>query len=244
MLRSSVGVAALLLAVIPVPAAGAENTENTGSIAGVRFWDRNNDGVHQTEEPGAPAHLVYLEKPSGERVAEAQISDNGNYIMTDIAPGDYIVVFPLNREYYLDSTPRRAQVTVTADQRALVDYGVRGGELSGMAWKDLNGDGQRQQGEPPLAGVRVELGLPAPIGYTNKDGTYHFHDLPVMQDVYGPTFEVRPGMSFSPPLVGKEATDSDVIDADEGKADAKITTFRGIIYDALNTDAGYVPNAR
>lgn len=239
MLRSTLGVAAALLATTAV--APAATADELGSLSGIRFWDRNEDGVHQPEEPGFTGGTITLQTLDGKPVAETQLDGEGRYTFSEVTPGEYEVLFPLNKQSYLDSTPQRARVTIEAGKPATVDYGVRGGEISGMAWEDRNGDGQRQEDEPPMVGIKVRLADPYPSTVTDKDGRYRFQDLPVGMDNYGLSFEMRAGSSFSPPLVGDEKTDSDVIDADEGIAQARITTFRGIIYDAENADAGYVP---
>ncbi|MDH4146983.1 MAG: carboxypeptidase regulatory-like domain-containing protein, partial [Acidimicrobiia bacterium] len=81
-----------------------------------------------------------------------------------------------------------AVVTVASgDSVSVVDGGLWAPvTLSGVAWLDVDNDGVRESGEPPLEGVTLTLegldGTGAPVGpitaVTGADGTYTFTDLP------------------------------------------------------------------
>ncbi|GAA4873718.1 SdrD B-like domain-containing protein [Saccharopolyspora cebuensis] len=115
------------------------------------------------------------------------------------------------------------------------------GSLSGVAWHDLNADGQIQEGEPRLAGVAIDTccngALPQTV-HTAADGSYFIDDVPVAE--YGLHFELREGMTFSPPGIGDERTNSDMIDFDDGRAEAEVSVGRPGVLPASGINAGYV----
>lgn len=128
-------------------------------------------------------------------------------------PGDVLVATAsaqtTGRELRTDNNSGQASVKV-----------VGPAVISGVVWNDLDRDGQREAGEPPISsgpeGVQVLRLIPQGIdplptvdGVVAADGTY--------------SFTVRPGQyvlqvwvddslfMFSPPNVGDDATDSDLV---------------------------------
>ncbi|MBD8526467.1 SdrD B-like domain-containing protein [Pseudomarimonas arenosa] len=65
-------------------------------------------------------------------------------------------------------------------QRSELDAGLFASRVRGIAWEDLNGDGLRDPGEPPLAGIRFGLrdanGTPRYV-QSGSDGRYAFEDI-------------------------------------------------------------------
>jgi hypothetical protein len=127
-------------------------------------------------------------------------------------PGDVLVVTAsaqtTGRELRTDNNSGQASVKVVAPA-----------VISGVVWNDLDRDGQREAGEPPISsgpeGVQVlrlipqnSFDLPTVDGVVAADGTYYV--------------TLRPGQyllqvwvddslfMFSPPNVGDDATDSDL----------------------------------
>lgn len=230
-------IAALLLplaAVVPAQASAGP----TASVTGVWFMDRDRDGTQQQAEPGADMFSVKLVDAEGQHLTSAYTDENGNYRFDDIAPGNYRLVF--GSDGYVSTTPEEVPVSVAAGDTGRADFGMQGGEISGVAWEDVNGDGQRQPDEPVMVGLPVRMPYsPEPVAYTAEDGSYHIYDLWVTD--YNVSFELRAGMTFSPPMVGDNATDSNVIDFDDGKAQASLWVGRPGIVNAVHIDAGYVP---
>ncbi len=74
----------------------------------------------------------------------------GDYRVAEVQQDDYIQTYPLEPGYY-DVT------LVPGEERAGVDFGNRNGFIGGQLWNDYNGDGVRDEGEPPLAGWTVYL---------------------------------------------------------------------------------------
>lgn len=128
-------------------------------------------------------------------------------------PGDVLVVTAsaqtTGRELRTDNNSGQASVNVVAPA-----------VISGVVWNDLDRDGQREAGEPPISsgpeGVQFLRLIPQSIdplptvdGVVAADGTY--------------SVTVRPGLyllqvwvddslfMFSPPNIGDDATDSDLV---------------------------------
>ncbi len=220
-------------------AAGAEDG-GTGTVAGKYFMDRNGDGQQQADEPGPHNGFVELLTTDGRQVAHGSPDEQGRYEFGDVAPGDYQVRF--NMGGFRPTTPNNVPVSVRNGGTAQADFGMQGGQISGMAWEDTNGDGQRQEGEPPIAGVEItSIDGAQYSATTGEDGTYRIADAEIDKD-YRLTFQPREDMMFAPPQVGAPETDSDVIDADDGSAEASVWVGKpGFIINAWNIDAGYVP---
>ena len=61
---------------------------------GDRVWiDLNGDGVQDAGEPGLPGVIVTLQDSTGADLATTMTDENGNYLFTDVTPGDYTVTF-------------------------------------------------------------------------------------------------------------------------------------------------------
>ncbi|MDD4651151.1 MAG: SdrD B-like domain-containing protein [Methanothrix sp.] len=118
---------------------------------------------------------------------------------------------------------------------------AQGATLQGKAWRDLNGDGLQDAGEPDEPNVAVALlnGSGSPIAgrsaITGSDGSYSFTDL-VPGDYYV-QFTQPSGMTFSP----KDQDADDSADSDvngQGQSD-KITLDPG---QSKSVDAGLYEN--
>ncbi|MGB5273807.1 MAG: HYR domain-containing protein, partial [Flavobacteriaceae bacterium] len=71
----------------------------TASIGGIVFEDDNGSGVQDPGEPDVPGVTVSLQDCSGSILASTTTNANGEYSFTNLAPGDYVVVFE-NRPGY------------------------------------------------------------------------------------------------------------------------------------------------
>lgn len=242
-MRSVAAVSALAAGLVFVPAiAMAEPAADpAASVSGVRFFDRNEDGVQQEEEAGTDAGgwewTVYLETPSGQRVGEGKVDQAGSYNIENLPAGDYVLVFPRST-LYMGTTSERVPVALAAGQEQVVNTGIKGGTITGTAWDDLDDDGQMRAEEPRLAGIEVSDVRTGQSTTTDAQGNYVFEDQTI--DEHELHFAVRPGMTFSRPMLGSSDTDSDVIDADNGLARATISTYRGELLNPRPIGAGYV----
>jgi hypothetical protein len=157
-----------------------------------------------------------------------------------------------------DATDRTGFIRLKADERnANVDAGFvltsspGNLKLGDKAWKDTNGDGLQDAGEPGVPGVTVQLYTNGPDGFpgtaddvlqatttTDINGDYLFTNLAastVASTYYNVRFSNIPnGYSFTKQLAGPVTTDSDVNAS--GNTSSIILTA-----DDLTIDAGIKP---
>ena len=139
----------------------------TGSL-GDRVWlDTDADGVQDAGEAGINGVTVQLLDAGGTVLATAVTSGNGTYIFGNLPGGTYSVqvvaaTLPaaLAPSFDLDgiATAHRATAGLAGGQnRTDVDFGYRGtGSLGDRVWRDLDGDGTQDVGEPGINGITVE----------------------------------------------------------------------------------------
>jgi uncharacterized protein (DUF2141 family) len=135
---------------------------NTGSISGLKFNDLNGNGVQNAGEPGLQGVTVFLDA-NGNGVLDAgeatRITDvNGNYTFAGLAAGTYLVrqVTPPG---IVNTTPNPVTVTLTSGQNVTgVNFGdFRLTSIGGTKFRDTNGNGVRNAGEPGLKGWTIFL---------------------------------------------------------------------------------------
>ena len=155
------------------------------SVSGVVFVDADRDGVMDSAEDGmADVGLVITDSGGG-----------GSFVVTTDSDGTWsTVVLPGPVDVEVDgstvlaghalTTANDAQVVtaVAGDDVAATDigYGSPFGSISGQIYLDLDGDPDRDLGEPALAGVTVDLLDGASViasTITDTDGRYGFADL-------------------------------------------------------------------
>lgn len=234
--------------VIGAGAAAAQTPPPVGEITGTVWFDRDLDGVRQSEEPQRTGALVRLLDAQGTEVDRAFTDPLGNYYFHDRQLGDYTV--ELDNTDYRSSTGTSRPVTVEPDATSVADFGVFGGRLLGVAWYDTNADGIRQTSEPWRDGATVRV--IGPVGeylvQTDSYGFWDAHDLP--RGSYEVYFELpADGEAFTAPNVGDENpdsiaesnTDSDVIEPAFGLAHTDVVFSRDGFYPNSWTNAGYLP---
>ena len=170
---------------------------------GGHIWnDYNGDGkfdigpsvpAWQTQEAGMSGWTVFLDTNSDGQLESGEESvltgADGSYQFTDLAPGTYHVVAE-SRGGWISTAPAATtfDITVAADEykSASFDFGrFQLGEIHGVKFDDLNGDGNREAGEDGLAGWTIYLDLNAngildinePSVVTGADGSYSFTNL-------------------------------------------------------------------
>ena len=212
---------------------------STASL-GDRIWsDTDGDGVQDAGEPGIGGVRVFLDT-NGNGVLDAgepsQTTDaSGNYTFTGLTPGTYRVVvdattLPANATPTGDldgvATPSVAVAILTGGQaRTDVDFGYRlspasTASISSSIWSDLDGDGERDEGESGIAGVTVTLtdeeGNVVATTTTDANGNYRFTGLP--PGTYIVTFTPPPGYTPS-------TDESYTITLDPGEAVTNVSNF-------------------
>lgn len=181
---------------------GNEALKNS-TISGRVFADSNKDGLFSVAEKGLANIVVYLDYnnnsilDSGEpqtltspdQYFTPALDEAGVYSFTHLAAGNYTVraVFsaalsatPVNQLFHAVSL-------VGAQGIPNVDFAAqyRANEIHGVKFDDLNGNHQRDAGEPVLAGDKIFIDLNRdnildagePTAVTQSDGSYSFTNL-------------------------------------------------------------------
>ncbi|MEM1335045.1 MAG: SdrD B-like domain-containing protein, partial [Actinomycetota bacterium] len=167
-----------------------------GSIGDTVWFDRDGDGVLDPDETGFPNVDVTLvwDSPTGPVTFTTTTDADGEYLFTNLPPGDYTVTVDtgdlpagLSATFDADglndstSSLTLAQGENNRDQ----DFGYNGaGSIGDTVFLDLDGDGVQSVGEPGVPGQTVELVWDSPTGpvtyttTTDADGGYLFPGLP------------------------------------------------------------------
>ncbi len=171
-----------------------------GSFSGKAWNDLNNDGVMQADEPGAPDITLTLTGVKSGLTYTLSTDDTGAYLFPLLRNDTYDFTATLPTGYlfarYTKTGGDSRSVFTTAGASATRQFIVTGAEnvtnknvgivtetaLSGVAFLDQNYNGVYDQGEPPYAGVTVELiknSNDVSMGkvVTSADGTYLFASL-------------------------------------------------------------------
>jgi protocatechuate 3,4-dioxygenase beta subunit len=151
----------------------------TGKI-GDRVWhDANQNGIQDAGENNVSGITVILYNNANVAIKQATTDQNGNYLFTDLAAGNYTVGFSNLPDGFTftteglgtaatgsDANPatgRTGTITLAAGQTNLeVDAGIRSamagtGSLGNRVWYDLNNNGLQEAGEVGVQGATVEL---------------------------------------------------------------------------------------
>jgi uncharacterized repeat protein (TIGR01451 family) len=189
---------------IIVPAGGGASVlfaDTLSTLKGSVYIDLNSNGARDSGEPGISGISVTLAGTDAtsaavNRLATTDASGVFEFIdlLTPNATG-YTLSEPVQPASYADGIDAAGSAGGTAGNDTItaihlgtnVDatgytFGERGTTISGVVYKDVNGDGTRAAGDPPLAGITITLkdGLGAVVGTTTTaaDGTYSFSGLP------------------------------------------------------------------
>ncbi|MCX6029783.1 MAG: hypothetical protein NT169_10835, partial [Chloroflexi bacterium] len=147
----------------------------TGSLAGVVWYDADGQGDRDAEEPGiydVTTNLTWAGQDGSFGTADdfsyAMVTPTGGgFTFPHLPAGDYLAevvttTLPagMTATYDLDGGNNSRAIThLTADQDCTrVDFGYTGtAALSGVVWFDADAQGDRDAGEPGIAGVTVYL---------------------------------------------------------------------------------------
>ncbi len=163
-----------------------------------RVWaDVDGDGQQDTMESGLSGWTVYIDLNNNKIFDTGEPStvsgNNGVWAMSEfLDPGTYSVrVEPLPQ--YDQTFPggdgsHSVTIEVRGEDFENLDFGFRGrpGEISGVKFNDLNGNGVQDPGEPGIAGVYIyadldqsgSIALGEPAAITDAQGRYRLTGVP------------------------------------------------------------------
>ncbi|NNF56078.1 MAG: DUF11 domain-containing protein, partial [Acidimicrobiales bacterium] len=197
------------------------------SIGNLVFLDRNDDGIQDAGEPGAPDITVELLDGTGTVLATVQTASDGTYSFDGLNPGSYRVRVPgagrvfspqdVGADDTIDSDVDASGVTdpivvISGQADATVDVGLPVGSIGDLAWLDNVGDGVLDASESGLDGVTVELlqGGSVIATTTTAGGGFYLFDLLLPGD-YQVRVAAPAGYVFTGQSRGADPTiDSDV----------------------------------
>ncbi|NJM42494.1 MAG: DUF11 domain-containing protein [Anaerolineae bacterium] len=185
---------------VTLPPTGLANQnfgETVGSLAGLVFFDKNNDGVQQSDEPGIGGVLVTLSGTDANDYPvnrSVQTNADGSYVFGDLLAGTYAIneTQPVN---YNDGKDTAGNAGGTAGNDVVsaitlepaedgtgYDFGERGTSLSGNVWYDRDRNGVRDADETSnIGGVVLTLldleGNVVMTTTTDANGNYAFTNL-------------------------------------------------------------------
>jgi len=142
----------------------------TGAISGIAFEDTNGNGLLDSgERPFAGLMvLLNLDVPApvfAPTLAITVSRVDGTFEFHDIPFGKYVVIVPDPNGYRSTSPDNPPRARVVLDDAhpnvsgLLFGKALAGGVISGTSFRDLDGSGSRDAGEPGVPGIRIELRL-------------------------------------------------------------------------------------
>ena len=230
------------------------------SIGNAVWYDSNNNGTKDAGEPGIPGVIVKLYDCSGNYLNKTATTDaNGNYVLTNVSAGGYIVGIGRPSGYTksdvgatnvaLDNqndgvnvvgTEIRTNCFTIAASTNNIDFGLKGtGSIGDFVWNDVDGNGIQDPGEPGIQGVTVTLTYPGgatATTTTNANGFYTFNNL-APATTYSVAFSTPIYFVPSPANQGGDDTkDSDPV----GGTVSNVTVLAGVANTTI--DAGFQTN--
>jgi hypothetical protein len=135
-----------------------------GSIRGLKWYDRDLDGVKDDEELGLANWTIYLDANGNGSLDNGEKSTttdaDGNFAFLDVLPGPYTVAEVLKPNWVQTYPAAPGSHTFTlelAEQRVGVDFGNSISSIGGVVWNDRDGDGVQDPNEPGLENWQVYL---------------------------------------------------------------------------------------
>jgi hypothetical protein len=193
--------------------------EDSFCVSGVKFEDRNGDGLRDSGEPGLPGVVIHVEteeanflngltSPDG-TFQICGLSHGGTFRVTEEVPFGYRQTGPLDDriERRLIASDFGYFVVMCDENFSGLDFGNQliPNAIGGIKFEDLNANGVRDPGEPGLAGFTINLtpaspGTP-PVGTTTTDSNGNFIFLDVAPGTYVLSEVIPPGFSLTVPAL-------------------------------------------
>jgi|GEM_PF-4380748 len=161
----------------------------TGSICGVKFEDKDGDGIQDPGEAGMVGWTIVLTDAAGNAIATVVTGTNGQYCFKGLALGSY-VVSEVGQAGWTQTYPAQSgtyTIDLTIDKPdvkpvSFGNYPVKElGTICGVKFHDVNGNGTQGPGEPGLPGWTIQVldgaGNVVATVTTGKDGRFCFKEL-------------------------------------------------------------------
>lgn len=161
---------------------------NSGSISGRMFNDTNGDGIQESGEAPLVGWGCFIDFNNDDVFDGSDVrvfaDANGNYSFNNLAPGTYHIVqntpagwqriVPSTMPYVVTLTSSNPSATgINFANRPVADMSI-----SGTMFDDINGNGVRDAGEPPLTGWGCFIDF-------NNDGVFDGNDIRKFADANG-----------------------------------------------------------
>jgi uncharacterized repeat protein (TIGR01451 family) len=181
---------------------GCSTSGGTGpnaSIGNFVWYDTNGNGIQDLGELGISGVTVRLRDSNNVLLKTTTTNANGQYDFTGLNAGAYIVELDTPSGYSPttvgaagstsgnDSNPNPSIVVLPTNSSSdqTIDFGFKktscSGSIGDFVWKDTNGNGIQDAGEPGIAGVLVTLknssGTVLQTDITSLSGNYSFGGL-------------------------------------------------------------------
>jgi SdrD B-like domain/FG-GAP-like repeat/FG-GAP repeat len=157
----------------------------TGTISGVKFDDRNNNGVRDSGEPGLGGFVIFSDLNGdgnlqwtdgngngvfdpGEGEAWTTSAADGSYTLTGFGPPVVMgvpttpppfMIREVQQPNFTQTSTNPAGITLVSGQTVTgINFGnIRNGRISGAIFNDLNGNGVHDAGDPGVPNATVNL---------------------------------------------------------------------------------------
>ncbi|MAE62840.1 MAG: hypothetical protein CMJ18_01090 [Phycisphaeraceae bacterium] len=179
-----------------------------GAIRGMKFNDLDGDGTRDDGEPALEGFAVFIDaNGNGDQDAgePARVTDAlGRYEFGDLLPGDYDLV-EVPQSGWTQTTANPVVALSSGEIRREVNFGnvQPDGSIRGTKWEDVDGDGERDAGEPVVPGWtfyldendngQLDAGEPARV--TDAAGEYLFENLGPGTHIVAEAFEATQAAS-------------------------------------------------
>ncbi len=219
----------------------------SGAITGTKFDDANGNGVRDAGEEGLAGVTILAAAPVGGPLS-TMTDASGNFSFTGLSAGTYELseVVPDGFHQTFPGAPGTVVVTLAGGQTATVLFGnqanAAAGTVTGLKFNDANGNGLRDDGEPGVAAVTINLlasagGSLVASTTTASDGTFTFSGVnpgsyQVSEVVPDGSVQTLPGGDgMIPVTVAAGATTSGVL---FGNRSTTAGSISGFIFNDLN----------
>jgi len=172
------------------------NCEPTFCASGTVFADADGDGALDGGEAGLADVPIHVTGPTGILLSGLSASD-GTFRVCGLTSSDTWLVNETFPSGYQQTGPKDSRITRSLIAKDLeyillvccsdfpgLDFGnqILPGEAGGLVYEDLNANGARDPGEPPLSGATLTLTPMSPAGdpqtaVSAGDGTFLFSGL-------------------------------------------------------------------